>query len=87
MDDLIDVSVVLLMASVHKMSITRSDLGYSTPCKNVYLGCKLDTLRVANETICKPAGFSETMVNVWIVGCLMNTEVGAAQPRVVWLAA
>jgi len=63
-------SIILLMASANKLSVTRS-----TARSYDHIACKIDTLRAAQTLLSKPTGFADTMVCVWIVGCLMNVEV------------
>ena len=71
---MVDMSIILLMASANKLAVTRSAARTSD-----HIACKVDTLRAAQKLLAKPSGFAETMVCVWIVGCLMNVE--ASGPR------
>jgi hypothetical protein len=71
-EDVTHMKIILLMASVRKMSLSLSS---SLPSRQAFLACKLDTIQDGNRLLKQPLRFAETMVGAWIIGSLMTVEV------------
>jgi len=81
LDDSVDLSIVLLMASVHNRMVSRSTEEASTASTNAYLSSKVHTLRTIHKKLAHKWGMSEAVVTAFIIGGLIGAEVSRPSDR------
>ena len=74
MDDSVDLSIILLMASVHNKMVSRTQEAADSSTK-AYFASKVNTLRAVHKKLAHKWGVAEAVVSAFIVGGLIGAEV------------